>query len=168
MSVAIDIRGIAEVQSYLAKLDDGQKATLQKAATAGARALKPFVVAAAPIAHGPLPPGRVRGALKRSISARQAARNRPAAVVTARPKIAFYRHMVIGGTKDHGPRKASVMVFQGNYDLLGGGTGEGAVVARRVRGTTPRPFMAEGFAAGQGAMNAAIDKVIDEALGSGK
>ena len=147
MALSIDVRGVAEVQAFLARIDEGQKATLQKASTAGARALKPFVKAAAP--RG------ATGRLARSISGRQAARDRPAAVVTARPKVAFYRHMVLDGTKDHGPKKASVMVFKGDH---------GTVFTRHVRGTKPRPFMAEGFAAGEAAMNAAIDKVIDEAL----
>lgn len=147
MTVMIDVRGVAEVQSYLAHVEKGQKAVLQKATTAGAKAMKPFVQAAAP--RG------ATGKLRRSVSARQARRNRPAAVVGPRPKVAFYRHMVIGGTRDHGPRKARALAFQGP---------NGQVFAAHVRGVKPRPFVAEGFAAGQGAMNAAIDAVVDEAM----
>lgn len=157
--VTIDIRGVPEVQAFLENVDKGANATLQKAASAGAKALKPFVQAAAP---------SERGWLRRSISARQAARQRPAAVVTAR---AFYRHMVIGGTKDHGPRTAPFLVFTPGQNGYSGNTpsaGHGTVVASHVRGTKPRPFMAEGFAAGQGAMDAAIDAVIDTAIGAGK
>lgn len=143
MSEIVDIRGVAEVQAYLASVDKASNATLQKATSAGARALKPYVQAAAPVQTG---------RLRKSVSAHQARRQRPAAIVTPR---AFYAHMVIGGTKDHGPKKASVMAFEGR---------NGAVFAHHVRGTKPRPFVDEGFNAGQGAMNAAIDKVIDEAL----
>ena len=147
-SVGISIRGIPEVQKALAQLDDkGDKAMLQKAATAGAKALKPYVVAAAP--RG------ATGKLKRSISARKAKRNLPAAVVSPRPKVAFYRHMVIGGTKDHGPRRARMLAWQ---------TPDGPAFARRVRGTPARPFVDEGFRAGQSSAMAAIDKVIDAAL----
>lgn len=143
MGLIVDVRGVAEVQTYLDSVDKASNRTLQQATTAGARALKPFVKAAAPVQTG---------RLRKSVSAHQARRQRPAAIVEP---TAFYRHMVIGGTKDHGPKKASVMVFKGEH---------GTVFTRHVRGTKPRPFVDEGFAAGEAAMNAAIDKVIDEAL----
>jgi hypothetical protein len=112
MSVDVDVRGAKELQAELEKaFGPNMKKTLQKATTSGARFLKPPTQAAAPR-------GRT-GRLRRSISARQARRQRPAAVVTARPRIAFYRHMVIGGTKAHrirfpDQRAAEVPKTQGN------------------------------------------------------
>ena len=156
MGLTIDVRGIPEVTAALNKFDAGpSKPILQKASTAAAKAFKPFVQAAAP--RG------ATGKLRRSVSARQAKRDRPAAVVSARPKVAFYRHFVIRGTKAHGPKTARVMVFQGT------GTGyreglSGAIVTRHVRGTPPRPFIADGYRAGEPSALRAIDRVIDEAL----
>jgi len=90
----IEVSGLEEVQRLLAKYDEKTlKRTLQKASSASAKFLKPKVQAAAPR-------GRT-GKLRKSISATQAKRDRPAAIVKARPKVAFYRHMVIGGTKAH-------------------------------------------------------------------
>ncbi len=150
MPAGVQILGIAEVQRALDRIDDaGEKKVLQAAVTAGAKAIKPYVVAAAP--RG------ATGKLKRSISARQAKRDRPAAVVSARPKVAFYRHMVIGGTKDHGPKKAKALVFPGKQG--------GLVRTGHVRGTSSRPFIAEGFAAGEPAAMRAINAVLDKAIG---
>ena len=151
--VNVQILGIPEVMAALDRIDDaGEKKVLQQAVTAGAKAMKPYVVAAAP--RG------ATGKLKRSISARQARRNRPAAVVSPRPKVAFYRHMVIGGTKEHGPRKAKALVFQSTSRA------RGWVYALRVKGTPPRPFIARGFAAGEPSAMRAINAVLDKAIGS--
>lgn len=88
-----DIRGVDEVQRLLSKVEGpALKKTLQKATNASAKFLKPKVQAAAP---------RRSGKLRKSISAGQARRDRPSAIVKARPKVAFYRHMVTGGTKPH-------------------------------------------------------------------
>lgn len=93
MSVDIDVRGVKELKAELDKAVGPElKKTLQRATNASGKFLKPKVQAAAP---------RRTGKLRRSISSRQARRNRPATVITARPKVAFYRHMVIGGTKPH-------------------------------------------------------------------
>lgn len=93
MSVVM-IQGLPEVQAALAQLEGAPlKKALQKASTAGAKTLKPFVKAETP-------KGKT-GRLRKSISAQQARKDRPAAIVKFRPKVAFYRHMVIGGTKPH-------------------------------------------------------------------
>lgn len=149
--IDVDVRGIPEVQASLGKLTGpAMKRTLQKASTAGAKALKKPVQAAAPKG--------ATGRLRKSISSRQARRDRPAAVVTARPKIAFYRHMVIGGTKAHGPRKASntMLIFRGRDGRN--------VMTPWVRGTPARPFIDVGFQHGKGDAERAIEKVIDEYL----
>ena len=90
--LSVEIKGLKELQHALDQLDKKKsKATLQKVASAGAKALKPYVVREAP--RG------ATGKLKRSVSARKAKRNLPAAIVSPRPSVAFYRHFVIGGTK---------------------------------------------------------------------
>ncbi len=147
MPVSVDVRGDEEVIDYLHRVQTGQRATLQKAASAGAKALKPFIQAAAP--RG------ATGKLRRSVSARKAKRDLPAAVVSPRPKIAFYRHMVIGGTKDHGPKNARVMIWKAPG---------GVIVAHHVSGTSARPFVDEGYQRGKSAMDRAIDAVIATAL----
>jgi hypothetical protein len=91
MSIGVRIVGADEIHSLLAKYQGTEaKKRLQKAAQAGAKVLKPKVKAA-------VPPGHSR--LKRSISAKRAKRQLPAAIVVARPKIAFYRHFTIAGTR---------------------------------------------------------------------
>lgn len=114
--MSIEIHGLEELHRELAKCQSGPlKRTLQKGTNAGARFLKPKVQAAAP---------RRSGRLRKSISARQARRERPASIISARPKIAFYRHMVIGGTKAHrirfpDQRAAGVPKTQGNIEHPG-------------------------------------------------
>lgn len=111
MSVDIDVRGADELRRELEKaMGPELRKTLQKATNASGKFLKPHVQAAAP---------RRTGRLRKSISSRQARRNRPATVISARPRIAFYRHMVIGGTKAHRIRfpdqkAAGVAKTQGN------------------------------------------------------
>jgi HK97 gp10 family phage protein len=93
MSADIDVRGVEEAMRLLSKVEGAPlKKTLQKATNASAKFLKPKVQAAAP---------RKTGKLRKSISAGQAKRDRPSSIVKARPKVAFYRHMVMGGTKAH-------------------------------------------------------------------
>ena len=147
--VAIDVRGVPEVQRALAELSGGAtaKRALQKASTAAAKTLKPYVQREAP--RG------ATGKLRRSVSSRQARRERPAAVVVARPKIAFYRHMVIRGTKEHGPKRAKVLIFKASNR-------DGNVYTKRVRGTPARPFMSAGFAEGQPAAEDMIQKTMAE------
>jgi len=145
--VGIEVEGIYDVVAALSSLTDKQaKAMLQKSATAGARALKPYVKAAAP-------KGRT-GALKRSIRSGQTKRNRPAARVYNAKKVAFYRHMVVGGTVAHGPRTHPIIAFQT------GSITSPWIYAKQVRGTKPRPFFAQGFDAGRAAAEKAIDDVV--------
>jgi hypothetical protein len=94
MTVGVSIRGLDEVQRALSKLEGPPlRKVLQKASSAGAKTIKPYV-------KDETPKGRT-GRLRKSISATQARKDRPAAIVKFRPKIAYYRHMVIQGTKPH-------------------------------------------------------------------
>jgi hypothetical protein len=89
MGIGIDVRGIPEVKAALGKLGGpGMNRTLQKASSAGAKVLKPYVKAEAPVRTG---------RLRKGVSARVAKRDRPAAIVGHRK--VFYWPMVVGGTK---------------------------------------------------------------------
>jgi hypothetical protein len=73
--------------------------------------------------------------------------------VTFRPKIAFFRHFVIGGTRDHGPRKADALAFEGRA---------GFVVTKRVRGVPPHPIVEQVFRANESRADQAIDRALDQ------
>lgn len=144
--IGIDVRGVPEVQRALSQLSGSPEAkrALQKASTAGAKTLKPFVQAEAP--RG------ATGRLRKSVSSRQARKERPAAIVSARPKVAFYRHMVIRGTRPHmirfpSQRAAGVPRSQGNIAHPGS------------RGNA---FVARGFEAGRSAAESKIEQTMAE------
>jgi hypothetical protein len=68
----------------------------------------------------------------------KAKRDKPGYVIGYRRRKAFFTHFVIGGTRDHGPRKAKALVFVPGWNpYLGAsshGAGNGWVRAARVRG----------------------------------
>jgi hypothetical protein len=104
--IAVDVRGIPEVQKALGSLQGpDMKKTLQAASKAGGKVFKASVKDAAP--EG------ATGKLKKSISARTVRRDRPGTVIAPRPKIAFYRHFVIQGTGQPGPTKPNPFVSRG-------------------------------------------------------
>lgn len=147
MSVAVEIRGIPEVQTMLGKLEGpAAKKALQAATKEGGKVLKKTVKAEAP--RG------ATGNLRKSVSARTVRRDRPGTVVSPRPKIAFYRHMVIGGTKAHmirfpDQKAAGVPKSGGNIPHPG---------------AKPNPFVSRGFDRGQAAAMAAVEKVVEDYL----
>jgi hypothetical protein len=153
-AVGVDVRGIPEVQAALGKMEGpAAKKMLQAATSAGGKILKKSVQAEAP--RG------ATGKLRRSVSARAVkAKSRPGTVISPRPKVAFYRHMVIGGTKDHGPRNPA------NRFLIFKGRGGENVMVPRVKGNPPNPFVSRGFDRGQAAAMAALEKVVDDYLDS--
>jgi hypothetical protein len=69
----------------------------------------------------------------------------------------FIWHMVAGGTKAHGPRKAKRLVFwsKGGY-----------VVASKVRGIPANPFVARAYARSERPAMAKVSQVIDQYLDS--
>lgn len=124
MSTVIEIVGEEGVHKMLSDYTNPKlPKRLQDATKAGAEVFKPAVKAEA---------RKVSKRLARSVSLRRAGRERPATIITFRPKVAFFRHFVIGGTKDHGPRRANALVFQ---------TSSGWVVTKHVRGVRPNPIM---------------------------
>ena len=68
--------------------------------------------------------------MARAVRVKRARREKPAWVVGSRRKVAFFWPFVIGGTKDHGPRKARQLVFA---------TSTGIVRTARVRGVKANP-----------------------------
>jgi hypothetical protein len=146
VSVDIDVRGADELRRELEKVMGPElKKTLQRATNASGKFLKPFVQAAAP---------RRTGRLRRSISSRQARRNRPATVITARPRIAYYRHMVIDGTRAHRIRfpdqkAVGVAKSQGNI---------------RHPGATANPFIGRAASQHEQAAFDVARRIIDEEL----
>ena len=145
--VDIDVRGVPEVQRALSQLSGSPEAkrALQKASTAGAKTLKPYVQAEAP--RG------ATGKLRKSVSSRQARKERPAAVVSARPRVAFYRHMVIRGTKPH-------MIRFPNQKAAGVPRSEGNISHPGIR--RGNDFIARGFEAGRDAAESKIEQTMVE------
>jgi hypothetical protein len=68
----------------------------------------------------------------RAVRVRRAKTGRPDWVVGSRRKVAFFWPFVIGGTKDHGPKKAHLLVWV---------TPTATVRAARVRGVGENPIV---------------------------
>lgn len=83
--------------------------------------------------------------MAKAVRVKRARTGKPGWVVGSRRKIAFFWHMVINGTRDHGPRKADALVFVPGWNpSLGAsshGVGNGWVRAKRVRGVKPDPII---------------------------
>lgn len=113
---------------------------LQTATKAGAMVFKKPVQAEA---------RKVSKRFDKSVSVRTARRDKPASILTFRPKIAFFRHFVIGGTRAHGPRRARVLAWpEGNF-------------ARRVRGVPPNPIISRVAPRYESQALNAIDRSLD-------
>lgn len=71
-----------------------------------------------------------------------------------RRKTAFFAHFVVGGTKDHGPRRARAMVFRGKDG--------GWVRTRHVRGVKANPIPSRVASRHEGAVYHAVDRDLDK------
>lgn len=139
------VRGVEGVRRMLKPYTDpSMRKRVQTATKAGADVFKPAMKAEA---------AKVSKRLARSVSVRKARRDLPATIVTFRPKVAFFRHFVVGGTKAHGPKRKGVMVFR-NPPV--------GVVAKHVRGVRPNPIPARVAARLEGQAYAAIDRSLDQ------
>lgn len=74
----------------------------------------------------------VSSRMSKSVYVRKARRDLPATVAGYRPKVAWFRHFVIGGTRAHGPRRKQALRFRGRF---------GWVIVKRVRGVKPNPII---------------------------
>lgn len=142
MSV-IEIRGQAGVHKMLADyMVPKLPKRLQDATKAGAMVFKKPLQAEA---------RKVSKRMGQDVKVVRAARDRPATIVKFGKK-AWFDHFVIGGTRDHGPRRADALVFQGR---------NGVVRAKRVRGVKPNPMVDRVADRHSSQAYAAIDKSLD-------
>lgn len=76
--------------------------------------------------------------MARAVRVKRARTGKPGWVVGSRRKVAFFWHMVINGTADHGPRSADALVFVPGWNPYLGpsshGTGNRVVRVTRVKG----------------------------------
>lgn len=150
----VEVRGADGVIRMLkAYTDPTMKRRLQRAVKAGADELKgPLRAESARVSRHMAKavttiqnPGTLSGKHDRVTD--------PHVFVGYRRKVAPFAHIVIGGSRDHGPRKADVMVFS-NPPV--------GVRARRVRGVTPNPIVSRVASRHEGAAYRAIDRDLDK------
>lgn len=146
--ITYDVRGLREVRQMLRQYQHPVLTRrAQQASKAGGNVFKAPLRAEA---------GQVSKRMRKGVSVRRAARERPATIVSIRPKVAFFRHMVIGGTKDHGPRAAPYMVIGLNarrgsgsrkVRIEGPGAlrGQGLRRVSKVKGVKANPMIARIF-----------------------
>lgn len=88
--------------------------------------------------------------MSRAVRYYKAKRDKPGYVVGFRRRVAFFTHFVIGGTRDHGPRKAKLLWFVPGWNPYGAsshgvgrtdGRGGAWVRAARVRGVKANPIV---------------------------
>lgn len=157
--MTISVQGVSGVRKMLAPfLEPELSREMQAATKKGAEVLRrPLKAALRPVSK------RMAGA----VSIRKARRDRPATIVGSKRKKAFFWHMVIGGTKAHGPRRAQYMVIglnarrgsgSGQVRLQGPGVmrGQGFRRASRVRGVPANPILAKVATANQSRVIAAM------------
>lgn len=108
--------------------------------------------------------------MSKAVRVKRARTGRPGWVVGSRRKIAFFWHMVIGGTRAHGPRKADALIFVPGWNQYLGasshGAGNGWVRARRVRGVRPNPIVERVARRDESAVTAQIDADMRRATGT--
>ena len=148
--ITVDVRGLAGVQAMLGKWDDkSARKVLRSALRSGGAVVKKAVKAEAPYPD-----------LKRAVWARTAGKGQIGFVIGHhKSNGGFIWHMVVGGTKAHGPRKAKALVF---YNRKAGNM----VVASSVRGISPNPFVARAYAHSEATAMAKVSEVIDKYLDS--
>lgn len=119
------------------------------------RRMQDATKAAATVFRAPLKAeaAKVSKRLARSVSVRRAARERPATVVTFRPRIAFFRHFIIDGTRDHGPRSAQMLRWESRGKVIW---------AKHVRGVKSNPIVDRVGARYERAAYDALDKALDK------
>jgi len=141
----VTIQGVDGVQRMLRDyMSPKLPKRMQDATKAGAEVFKaPLKAEARPLSKR----------LARAVSVRKARRDRPATIVTFRPKVAFFRHFIIGGTRAHGPRKAKALVWSKGGEVI---------VARRVRGVRANPIVARVASRLELQAYAAIDRSLDK------
>lgn len=140
----VTIQGADGVQKMLSDyMEPKLPRRLQDATKAGANVFKAPLKAEA---------RRVSKRMARAVSVKRARKDRPATIVVFRAKLAWFRHFVIGGTRDHGPRRARLLVFD---------SGGQVIRARRVRGVPANPMVDRVVNAYDARAYQAIDQALD-------
>lgn len=107
--------------------------------------------------------------MARAVRVKRAKTGKPGWVVGSRRKIAFFWHMVIGGTKDHGPRRADALVFIPGWNPYIGassqGVGNKVIRTMRVRGVGATPLIERMMARREAAAARALENDIAKRLG---
>lgn len=151
---SVEIHGIKDVQEMLGRYTDPEfRRRLQDALKAGANTFKaPLRAESARVSRRM---GKAVSVVKspRTLAGKHEKTKDPAVYVGYRKKTAPFAHMVIGGTRDHGPRKANLMVFR-NPPV--------GVVAAHVRGVKPNPIVSRVAAQHQDSAYLAIDRDLDK------
>lgn len=146
--IGLEVTGISAAQALLGRY---QQPTLdrrmEQAMLAAARSeLVPQMKAAAPVSST-APAFRAytkRGALRRAVTARVARKQRPAIVVGPKggKKGAYYRHMVIGGTRAHEMPKAGRREHRAGFQrVMSWPTGQHPYSVVQHPGSRPNPFV---------------------------
>jgi hypothetical protein len=106
--------------------------------------------------------------MARAVRVKRAKTGKPGWVVGSRRKGAFFWHMVIGGTADHGPRRAKSLVFVPGWNpYLGGHSpSQGWVRVARVKGVRARPIVEQVAQQYEGRVADQIDGDIARATGT--
>jgi hypothetical protein len=129
MPVTIEVRGLKEIYDVLDRMSpkDSRKVQARATADAAKKVLKsPLQQAARPLSTR----------MAKAVRAGQARRDKPAAIVRFDPKIAWFRHFLIGGTRSHEIRPK-------NSGFLSWETPTGRAFSRghRVRGIQATPIV---------------------------
>jgi hypothetical protein len=146
---SVQIRGASEIQQALRKwMEPELSKELDAATKAGAnryaKALRPEL-------------RTVSRRMARAVRVKRAKRDRPGWVVGSRRKVAFFWPFVIGGTRDHGPRKAKLLVWI---------TPTATVRAARVRGVPANPIVERVAERVEAAAMAEADKSMTKSTGT--
>lgn len=123
-AVNVELLGLSGVQRALKPLLDPELTnTIDKANKKGAqlyaKRLRPAV-------------GTRSSRMRKAVRVKRAKTGKPGWIIGSRRKVAFFWPFVIGGTRDHGPRKAKALSFQ---------AGGRWVTTGRVRGVKADPIV---------------------------
>jgi hypothetical protein len=161
-TAAIQVTGVSGCRRALAPwLEPELTAHLDAANRTAARGLaKELKREAAPVSKH----------MARAVRVKRARTGKPGWVVGSRRKVAFFWHMVILGTRSHGPRKADALVFVPGWNpYLGAsshGAGNGLVRVKSVRGVPANPIVDRVAKRGERTAVAAIDDAMTRSTGS--
>lgn len=108
--------------------------------------------------------------MAKAVRVKRARTGKPGWVVGSRRKVAFFWHMVIRGTRAHGPRKAETLVFVPGWNPYLGASSHGAgnkvVRVQRVRGVAGNDLVGRVAKRGEARAVAQMDADITKRTGT--